>query len=68
MRVEDKTFLRDFEIFDFVMLFGVKDMFAVGRQPFSQMDVIGIAAEAGPVVGYDPDRAFFYFFQDASIG
>ena len=47
---------------------GIENMLAVGCQPFSQMDVIGITAEAGPVIGFDPDRAFFYFLKDASIG
>jgi hypothetical protein len=45
------------------MFLRVEDMLTVSGQPFSQMDVIGVASEAGSVVGYYFDGPFFYFFR-----
>ena len=68
VRVEHKAVFRDLELFDLVVLFGIKDMFAVGGEVFSEMHIIAVAAQAFPVVGNDLDGAFFNFLEYAGVG
>ena len=68
MWIQDKPFFRDLEIFDLIVFLCVQDMLTVCRKPFSEVNIIGIASQAASVVGFNFDRPFVYFFQDASIG
>jgi hypothetical protein len=43
-------------------------MLTVSSQPFSEVNVIGIASQAASVIGIDFDRPFINFFQNATIG
>jgi hypothetical protein len=68
VRIENKTFFRDLEIFDLIMFLCVEDMLTVCSQPFSEVNVIGIASQAASVVGFNFNGPFIDFFQDARIG
>lgn len=61
--IQNNTFIRYFKIFNLVVFFGINHVFFVGGQRFAKMHIIGIAAEALPVVRNDFNSAFFYFFQ-----
>jgi hypothetical protein len=68
MGIKDKSFFRDLEIFDLIVLFCVEYMLTVSCQPFSEMNIIGITSKAVSVVRINFDRSFFDFFQDSTIG
>jgi len=68
MRIKYESFFRDLEIFDLIMFLCVENMLTVRSQPFSKVNIIRIASQAASVVGFDLDRAFLYFLEDARIG
>src|SRR5215203_5847843 len=68
MRIKNKTFFRNFKVIDLVMFFCIKDMLIVSCQPFSQMDIITVAAKTFPVVRSNLNCTFFYFFKNPFIG
>src|SRR6185436_13503473 len=67
MRIKNKTFFRYFKIVYLVMFFSIKNMFVVGRQPFSQMHVITVTAKAFPIVRSNFNSSFFYFFKNSQV-
>src|ERR1700730_9808186 len=52
MGVQYKATFRNFETFDQVMFFCVQDMLGISRQPFSQVDIVGIATQAVSLVWF----------------
>ena len=67
VRVEHEPFFRYFEVFYFIVFLGVKDVLAVGSQPFAKVDIIGIASEALTGIRIDLNGSFFYFFLNTAI-
>ncbi|MEY2835290.1 MAG: hypothetical protein RLZZ557_952 [Bacteroidota bacterium] len=68
MWVKHKTIIRNLEIFNLIMLFGIENVVGIGRQTFAQVHVIRVAAQAVAVIRTDFDRSFFHFFQDTLVG
>ena len=66
--IQHETLLGDLEVFDLVVFFCVQDVFPVGSQPFAEVDVVGIASQASPVVRHNFYCSLFYFFKDTRIG
>src|ERR1700730_13785162 len=52
IRIQYKASFRNFETFDQVMFFCVQDMLRISRQPFSQVDIVGIATQAVSLVWF----------------
>lgn len=67
MGIQHKPVLRNFEILDFVVLLGIKNMVFIGSQPFAQMNIVAVAAQTIPVVWLNFYRPFVNFFQYALV-
>ena len=68
MGIEHNPIVRNLEVFDLVVLFGIDHVLLVGSKRFSQVHIIRVTAEAFGTVGGYFDSAFFYFFQNSAIG
>ena len=61
--IQDEPVVRDLEIFYFIMFFGIKDMFTICGQPFTQVNIIGITSQAISAVGFNFYSAGINFFE-----
>ena len=62
------SLVRDLEILDGVVFFGIQFCIHIGGKGLSQVNVVGIGAQAFGTVRADLDGALFNFLEDARVG
>ena len=68
MRLEHKALVGDLKIINEVMFAGIDHFITVFGQPLAEVNIVGIAAQEGAVIGSDKDGSFCYLLQYAQIG
>lgn len=66
--IQNKPILWYLKMRHLIMAFGIYDHVIIGRQPFAEMDVVAIRAEAFLSIGFDYNFAVFDGFRNFLIG
>ena len=65
--LENKTFIGNFEMLYFVMLFSIENLILIFCQPLAQVNIIGIASQAAPVIWFNLYTSILNLFKDTRV-